>query len=103
MIKCETCGREFKTTQALGGHMRFVHGIKKDGRVPLLPPKRFITDKELEEALSVMTKLIISNTKDVAELQKGLACLVAVQPESSQEHWKVLVDVPLEKHRGSTE
>jgi chromosome segregation ATPase len=27
MVKCELCGKEVKTTQALRGHMNFVHGI----------------------------------------------------------------------------
>jgi len=62
MVKCEECGKEFKTTQALGGHMRFVHGIRKDKQATLFPPKRFITDEELERALSTildtLTKLV---------------------------------------------
>ena len=58
MIKCEDCGKEFKTTQALGGHMRFVHGVRKDNQAPLFPPKRFITDDQLTEELSTVTRVL---------------------------------------------
>ncbi len=54
MIRCEECAKRFKTQQGLVGHLRFVHGIKKDKRIPLFPPKRFITDEELKEALSTI-------------------------------------------------
>ena len=55
MIKCEDCGKDFKSTQALGGHMRFVHGVRKDSQAPLFPPKRFITDENLIDALAAST------------------------------------------------
>jgi len=64
MIKCEICGKEFKTQQGLSGHERFVHGIKPDKQHPLFPPKRFVTDENLAEAvdkrLSVITHELIT-------------------------------------------
>ena len=51
MNKCDVCEREFKNPQGLSGHMRFVHGIKSSKQASLSPPKRFITDEELEKAL----------------------------------------------------
>jgi len=70
MIKCEKCGKEFKTTQALGGHMRFVHGIRKDSQAPLLPPKRFITDAEYNEAVTQLNKSFRSIEEVVTLLLK---------------------------------
>jgi len=64
MIKCEICGKEFKTQQGLSGHERFVHGIKPDKQHPLFPPKRFVTDDNLAEAvdkrLSAITHELIT-------------------------------------------
>jgi hypothetical protein len=54
MIRCEECAKKFKTQQGLVGHLRFVHGIKKDKQAPLFPPKRFITDDELSKALGTI-------------------------------------------------
>ena len=64
MIKCEVCGKEFKTGQGLGGHMRWVHGIIPDKQHPLFPPKRFITDEQLAEMLG---KLILVNYAHLVE------------------------------------
>ena len=67
MIKCEICQREFKTQQGLTGHMRFVHGIKTSKQASLFPPKRFITDDTLADAvdkrLSVITHELIATMK----------------------------------------
>lgn len=30
VIRCEVCGKKFKTSQALGGYTSYVHKIKKD-------------------------------------------------------------------------
>ena len=65
MTKCEVCGKEFKTGQGLGGHMRWVHGIIPDKQHPLFPPKRFITDEQLSEALKTIMDSIIALTERV--------------------------------------
>lgn len=91
MIKCEECGKEFKTTQALGGHMRFVHGIKTNKQAPLFPPKRFITDADLAEALSVIAEAVGINAKKVDELQTAFVSLLALQPEDIQAKWNQLL------------
>jgi len=96
MVKCEECGKEFKTTQALGGHMRFVHGIRKDKQATLFPPKRFITDEELERALGsildMVTKLVEfkNEQSQINEIQGKF--LVDVGEEVKQ-HRELLAEV----------
>lgn len=65
MIKCEVCQKECKTGQGLAGHMRFAHGILPDKQYPLSPPKRFITDEQLTQALAKISSNIYKCLEEV--------------------------------------
>jgi len=65
MIKCTECAKEFKTQQGLVGHLRFVHGIKSNPQEPLFPPKRFITDEQLVEAITAISARVTNLNESV--------------------------------------
>jgi len=75
MIKCEECGKEFKTQQGLVGHMRFVHGIKSSRQQSLFPSKRFITDTQLDEALGAIAKRLEELQKDLSTVMESVKLL----------------------------
>jgi len=59
--------------------MRFVHGVKKDGQSPLFPPKRFITDEQLAEALAEALAGISSNIYTcLAEVMRSHQSLMSI-------------------------
>lgn len=46
MVRCETCGQEFKTTQALGGHRAAIHeGRAAPGDPRLMHPERALVER----------------------------------------------------------
>jgi hypothetical protein len=56
--KCAQCDRDFKTTQALSSHIRFVHGARQHKQAPLSTPKRLITDEQLTKQLTTITQAV---------------------------------------------
>jgi hypothetical protein len=51
MVTCEICGREFKNTQGLSGHMRFFHGNGSSSNTPATPVVTEPQSSKLEERL----------------------------------------------------
>ena len=72
MTKCDVCGKEFRTGQGLGGHMRWVHGIMPDRQHPLLPPRRFITDEDLLKNSTAVQAVLEALVKTVREDRERL-------------------------------
>ena len=48
MVRCETCGKEFKTAQGLAEHMRYKHGDSVAG-ASAAPATRIATEQQLGE------------------------------------------------------
>lgn len=86
MNKCEECGKEFKTGQALSGHRRWVHGTRAK-QSSLFPSKRFITDEELNLALKKIESLIEvvnANATTQVELSKIVVALLIANYKPGQ-------------------
>lgn len=88
MIKCEECGKDFKTQQGFTGHMRFVHGISTKKQLPLVLPKRFVTyeqmaelDRKIVENFERLNRKIAANTESQSVVNGFLVSLVAGVPE----------------------
>jgi len=84
MVKCEQCAREFRTQQGLVGHLRFVHGIKPNTQQPLFPPKRFITDEDLEKYIRSSDELMATHSKVETVLMEKVQQLEKSQKELEQ-------------------
>jgi hypothetical protein len=66
MVKCELCGRQFKTPQGLRGHKTFFHGLHAGNRNPT---------KLEENSFNKSDKKLERLTKDVEDIAKTLADL----------------------------
>jgi len=70
MVKCELCGKEFKNTQGLRGHMTFVHG--KTGSSAILSAP-VATEQRLSELETRLEKLeSITGVKEESTLDRLL-------------------------------
>lgn len=70
-VRCEMCGREFKTTQGLRGHKTFVHQMTSSGK----PPPRLATDQQsskLEERVEQLTSKLQLLDKRLSNLNIGV-------------------------------
>jgi len=55
MVKCELCGKEVKTAQALRGHKTFIHGITGSGTEQ--PVARVSTEQQVSKLEDRLQKL----------------------------------------------
>jgi len=60
MVNCHICGKEFKNTQGLAGHMSFKHGIKS-ASAGAAPAARLATEQDLKQ-INYRTEQIEAST-----------------------------------------
>ena len=77
MIKCELCEKEFKTKQGVAGHMLWVHNRPSRKQLPLLTPRRFITDEELLHQFKVRDRSIQTLRESVIALSERTFVLLS--------------------------
>ena len=73
MVKCELCGRLFKTPQGRRGHMTFKHGKRARGKKPEELGKNSLN--KYNERLARLTKEIRSNNETLEDLNVNLRYL----------------------------
>lgn len=71
-IKCEICGKEFKTSQGLRGHKTFVHQMSATQD----PPARLATEQELIEVEDPV-KQLVTLLKQIVDLLNKQYSMVA--------------------------
>ncbi|MBA7543969.1 hypothetical protein ES705_36316 [subsurface metagenome] len=68
MIKCELCGKEFKTGQGLSGHMKFVHGVSGGSGKPVT---QLVTGEQLHQLegdIEVLGEQLSNHTQQLHQL-----------------------------------
>ena len=82
MVDCRICGKEFKNTQGLAGHMSFKHGIRS-ASTGVAPAARLATEQDLkqinyrteqlEASTNVATEQLEKHTQGLADMQSRLS------------------------------